>query len=274
VIDWEASLNPRPVTLALLTADDPFSLETSKGTADYAVTRGQQIVYFQQYPNGSTNLYDLVQQAKAKSPDLLVNIGHLLEAIAVAKAARDLRLDAKVAVYANADAPEFVQALGSAAEYAVTGSPWTSQARYKASYYLSGPEYVAAYRKKFRVARDPDFAAAGGTAAGLVLQAAIERAQSLEPDRVRDSLASLDLSTFYGELRFDAQHQATEKRLLVEQVQNGRMLTVAPSELAASPAIYPAPNWTARLGLPPPSPPPAKLPGTGSPSKKPGNELG
>jgi branched-chain amino acid transport system substrate-binding protein len=274
VIDWEASLSPKPVTLALLTADDPFSLETSKGTADYAATKGQQLVYFQQYPNGSTNQYDIVQQAKAKNPDLLVNIGHLLEAIAVAKAARDLRLDAKVAVYANADAPEFIQALGGAAEYAVTGSPWTSQARYKASYYLSGPGYVAAYRKKFGVARDPDFAAAGGTAAGIVLQAAIERAQSLDPDRVRDALASLDLNTFYGELRFDAQHQATEKRLLVEQVQNGRMLTVAPAELAASPAVYPAPNWTSRLGLPPPSPPPAKLPGTGSPPKKSRSELG
>ena len=74
-------LTPRPATLAILTADDASSLAITKGAIDYATSQGQQIVYFKQYKSGTTNLYDLVQQAKEKNPDIFVNSGHLLEAI-------------------------------------------------------------------------------------------------------------------------------------------------------------------------------------------------
>jgi branched-chain amino acid transport system substrate-binding protein len=268
VIDLENAVNPKIQTYALLTADDPFSLETTKATKDYAAAKGQQLVYFQQYPNGSTNLYPYVQAAKAKNPDLVVNIGHLLEAVAVAKAARDLRLDAKMFVYASGpDTPEFTQALGPAADYVVTGSPWTAQAKYKASYYLSSAEYVAAYRKKYNTQGEPVFPTADATAAGITLQAAIEHAQSLDPDRVRDALATLSIDTFYGQIKFDEHGQVTSKRLLVEQIQNGRPTTIWPPELAAAAPAYPTPTWSVRLGLPPAAPA-AKLPGTGEPPSK------
>ena len=268
LIDMEVSMNPKIVTYALLTADDPFSLETTKASREYSATKGEREVYYQQYPNGSTNLYQYVQAAKAKNPDLLINIGHLLEAVAVAKAARDLRMDAKMFVYASGpDTPEFSQALGSAADYVVTGSPWTAQAKYKASYYLSSAEYVAAYRKKFNTQGEPVFPTADATAAGVALQAAIEHAGSVDPERVRDALVNLNIDTFYGQIKFDDHGQVTSKRLLVEQIQNGKPVTVWPPELAAASPSYPTPTWSVRLGLPP-APPAAKLPGTGQPPSR------
>jgi branched-chain amino acid transport system substrate-binding protein len=267
VLDMGLGLSPKPQTMAVLSADDVVSLAIAKGASDYAASRGIQTVLFQPYPAGTTNLYPLVQQARSRNPDIFVNSGHLLEAIAAHKAAKDLRLDAKMFAYAvGPDQPEFVQTLGNSADYVVTASPWTPEARYKADYYLTSAQYVAAYEKKYKTTLAPPFPVADSSVAGVALQVAIERSQSLDPEQVRDALASLDVSTFFGRIKFDGQGQNTFKNILVTQIQNGQLTTVWPPEIAATTPTYPAPTWEARFGTPT-EPPKAKLPGTGTLSR-------
>jgi branched-chain amino acid transport system substrate-binding protein len=265
ITDMSLAMNPKPTRIAILAADDLFSQAAAKAAASFDTTAGQKLVFFQTYPASLTNFHPLVQQAEATNPDLLADVGHLLDAVAVHKAALDLQANAKLFVYAvGPDTPEFVQVLGKAADYSVAASPWTPEARYKASYYLSSAEYVAAYRKKFRTQLEPSFVVADATAAGVALEAAIEHARSLGPEKVRNALASLDINTFYGRIRFDPQGQNSYRSTLVVQVQNGQQMTVWPPELANAMPEYPTPSWAQRLGLPAP-PPKAKLPGTGEP---------
>jgi branched-chain amino acid transport system substrate-binding protein len=265
VIDWELSGTPKPATLAILTADDPSSLLIAQGTVDYATSKGIKIVANVKYPAGTTNLFAQVQQAKAAKPDIFVNSGHFLEAVAAHKAAKDLGLDAKVFSYAVGPAqPEFVQALGPVADFAVTGTPWNPQARFQADFGPTTAEFVAAFRKKYLTDQEPGFVTADGTAAGLALELAIMHANSLDPQKVRDALAGLDANTFYGRLKFDSQGQNTFHNVLVEQIQNGQLETIYPPELATAPGTYPAPTWESRFGAVA-APPKAKLPGTGAP---------
>jgi branched-chain amino acid transport system substrate-binding protein len=264
-LDWELNGTPKPTTIAILTADDDASLLITQGTVAAATQRGIKVVYLQKYPAGTTNLYPLVQQVKAKNPDLFFNSGHFLEAVAADKAAKDLALDAKVLSYGvGPQQPEFVQALGPVADYAVTATPWAAQAKYKADYGPSSAEYVAAYRQKYHAQSDPGFVTADATAAGLALELAIVHANSLSPVKVRDALAALDVNTFYGRLKFDAQGQNTFHNVLVVQVLNGQVEVVYPPELASATGKYPSPTWEARFGVAA-APPKAKLPGTGEP---------
>jgi branched-chain amino acid transport system substrate-binding protein len=264
-LDWELSQSPKPATMAILTADDDTSMLVTKGTLDYATSHGIKVVFMQKYAAGTTNLYPLVQQAKAVKPDLFFNSGHFLEAVAAQKAAKDLQFDPKLLTYSVGPAqPEFVQALGQAADFSVTASPWTAQAKYKADYGPTTAQYVAAYRQKYHVQTEPGFVTADGTAAGLALELAIKRAQSLDPKFVHDALTALDVNTFYGRLKFDAQGQNTFHNVLVEQVLNGQLQTVWPPELASAAPQYPTPTWEVRFGVAA-QPPKAKLPGTGRP---------
>ncbi|HZU18706.1 MAG TPA: hypothetical protein VFD01_19160, partial [Candidatus Dormibacteraeota bacterium] len=112
--------------------------------------------------------------------------------------------------------------------------------------------------------QEPSYVTADATAAALALGLAIQRADSLNPERVRDALASLDVNTFYGRIRFGRDGQSVGNTVLVEQIQDGHRVVVWPSQLAPATPEYPAPTWDARLG-PPPTPPRAKLPGTGHP---------
>ena len=75
---------------------------------------------------------------------------------------------------------------------------------------------------------------------------AIERAGSLDREKVRDAIARSDLMTFYGPVRFDATGKNAAKSMALYQVQGGKYRVVAPAKWANSAAIYPAPDWDAR----------------------------
>jgi branched-chain amino acid transport system substrate-binding protein len=267
IFDLAATLNPKPSTVAMLTASDSFSQEVAKGATDYAPMKGFKIVFNQQYPSGSTNLFNLLNQAKAAKPDIVVNSGHLLEALAINKAAKDLRFQAKMFVYSvGPTMPDFTQTLGRDSNFVFTGSQWTGQVKYAPQYYLTVPQYVAAYRKKFGLQDEPNYQVADGTAAGIALEKAIVNAKSLQPDKVRNALKQLDLMTFYGRIRFDAAGQNPYKPMFVEQIQSLKRQTVWPQEMANTAAAYPTPDWTVRSGVTAlVNPPAATLPKTGMP---------
>ena len=247
VLDMAATRNPRPATVAMLSADDNFSQEVAKAVIDYAPSKGLQVVYSDKYPSGSTNLSGLIANAKAKSPDILLNSGHLQEAIALNKAAKDLKLDAKIFAYSvGPSTPDFTTALAKDADYVFGGSQWTPQVKYKPSFYLSVQQYVAAYKKQFATQEEPDYHVAMSTAACLALQKAIENASSLKPDKVRDALASLDVMTFAGQLKFDSRGINTFKPMVVEQIQDGKHHTVWPADVADASPRYPTPPWSSR----------------------------
>ena len=270
VLDMAASMIPKPTTVAMLSADDSFSLEVAKSVLDYAPRVGLQVVYNQQYPSGSTNLYTQLAAAKQKNPDIVLNSGHLVEAIAMNKAAKDLRLGAKIYAYSVGPAtPDFTQALGNDANFVFCGSQWSSQVKYRPVMYLSPLEYVQAYRRKFGTKDEPAYQVADATAGGLALERAIEAANSLEVDKVRDALASLDIITFYGRIKFDQQGLNTFKPMVVQQIQDGLLATVWPAELATAKPFYPTPTWIARAGpLADSSKPAPKVPATGVPPPK------
>ena len=247
VLDMAATLKPMPTTIALLSADDNFSLEVSKGITDYAPTKGMNVVIYKKYKNGATNLGAEVQAAKAANPDIVLNSGHLQEAIAINKAAKEQKLNAKIFAYSvGPSTPDFITALGKDSDYVYGGSQWTPQVKYTPAFYLTVPQYVAAYTMKYPGLGDPDYHVAESTAACLALQRAIENAQSLDPKKVRDALAALDVMTFFGQIKFDPRGLNIYKPMVVEQIQSGAHHTVYPAEVADAQPKFPTPPWDQR----------------------------
>ena len=247
VLDMAATLNPKPATLAMLTANDNFSVEVAKAVEEYAPTKGIQVVFSKQYPAAAPDVSGLVSQAKALNPDILMNSGHLAEAIAINKSAKQLGLNAKLFAYSvGPSTPDFIQALGKDADFVTDGSQWTPQVKYKPSFYLSVSDYVKAYEQKYKTNEPPDYHVAESTAACLAFQRAIEKAGSLDAGKVRDALAGLDVMTFFGQIKFDSRGINTYKPMVVEQIQNGTHYTVFPSDVANGKLQYPTPAWSSR----------------------------
>ena len=247
VIDMAAVQNPKPTKIAILSADDAFSVDVTKAVEDYAPTKGMQLVFDQKYPNGTTNLSGLVSQAKATNPDILMNSGHLQEAIAITKAAKQLDLVAKMYAYTvGPSTPDFVSSLAKDANFVVSPSQWTPSVKSKPQFFYTNEEYVAQYRKMFNTSDDPDYHVAGGTSACLALQKAIENAGSLDPEKVRTALTKLDIQTFFGQIAFNSQGFNDKKPMVVEQIQDGKHVTVFPADIAPAKVQYPATPWAQR----------------------------
>lgn len=247
VIDLLATQEPRPHTVALLSADDRFSQEVAESVKSYAPTRGLEVVLSLQYPAGSTDVSSQVAQAAAAHPDVLINSGHLAEAVAIHRTARAQAFDARAFAYSVGPCtPEFIANLGPDADYVFAGAQWSPQVRKQPEMYLTTDQFIAAYHRRFRTLEEPAYQVAQATAAGLALGRAIENAGSTQPLAVRDALAHLDVMTFFGRLKFDARGANVSKQMVVEQIQHSRHHTVWPTDIADAAAAYPTPPWSVR----------------------------
>jgi len=85
---------------------------------------------------------------------------------------------------------------------------------------------------------------ADGTAAGVAFVKAIEAAGSTDKDKVRDAIAKLNFTSFYGVIKFDERGINVDKPMAVEQWQNGKRLTVWPADVAEAKALWPFPGWS------------------------------
>ncbi len=92
----------------------------------------------------------------------------------------------------------------------------------------------------------PDYHNAESTAACLAFQYALEAAGTLDTEKVRDALSKLDVTTFYGILKFDSRGLNVYKPMVVNQIQNGKLLTVWPRGLAEASVKWPAAPWGKR----------------------------
>src|SRR5216684_2773046 len=242
-----AETNQIPMVEANGAAQSNFSLEVANAINTYAPSQGMNVVLFKKYKNGATNLSAEVQAAKAVNADIVLNSGHLQEAIAINKAAKEQKLNAKIFAYSvGPSTPDFISALGADANFVYDGSQWTPQVKYTPAFYLSESDYVTAYKAKFPGIGDPDYHVAESTAACLALQRAIENAGSLDPKKVRDALAALDVTVFFGEIKFDPRGINIYKPMVVEQIQNGTHHTVFPADVADAQPMYPTPSWDQR----------------------------
>jgi branched-chain amino acid transport system substrate-binding protein len=141
--------------------------------------------------------------------------------------------------------PDFITALGRDANGVIGSAQWTPQERYEGIDVFRTPaNYARIYKQTY--GHQPSYQSAESTAAGLAFQYAIEKAGSIDPQKVRDALARLNITTFYGVIRFDATGANTYKPMATIQIQHGQAVTVFPRAVANAQMIYPTPPFGRR----------------------------
>ena len=129
IIDLALTLDPKPTTVAVLSADDPFSVEVADAVKTYAEQKGLTVVYYQKYPNASTDLRAPLTETKAKNPDLFLNSGHLQESLAIMQQAKELGFSPKgFAFSVGPSVPDFESTLKGDANFVMGGTPVDARA--------------------------------------------------------------------------------------------------------------------------------------------------
>jgi branched-chain amino acid transport system substrate-binding protein len=165
--------NPKPVRAAIVGANEPFSDDTAQGFRAGAEAAKLQVVHFSLFPPNA-DLAPVAQVVAAQQPDIVAVGGHdvLLVDFVKAMAATGYTPKAIIEHYGITDA-SFAKALGRQADGVMGISVWLPTASFKDDLFGSAGDYATAFQQKY--GSPPDYTAAGCSAAGRVLQAAVEK---------------------------------------------------------------------------------------------------
>ncbi len=249
IIDAVRAKDPSIKTVAILGENESFSKEVAGGAAEYAKEKGMDIVYYELYPTNAQDVSALLTAIKGKNPDLILGSGHLQDSLLIAKQAKDLGVSPKAMGFSvGPSSPEFRANLGKSADYIFGATQWTEALRYNGEDAWKTPKaFGDAFRAKHPNYKIVPYQVAESAVAVIAYQKAIEKAGTIEPTRVRDALAALDMMTFYGKIKFDARGVNIYKPMAVEQYQpDGNKYTVWPQDVAEKPPLYPMPAWDKR----------------------------
>jgi len=237
--------DPGVKTLALAYQNDIFSKGTANGVRDLADQYGWDVAVDESFPSGANDLSSVLNKVKDASPQVLVVAGHYKHAVLAVKQMKQYGVDVPMTVETvGATTSDFIQELGATGNYIYGTSQWASNAGYDGFFYGSAPDYVSRFTEKYDYS--PDYHNAAGSACILSYLNAFKQAGSTDPGDVRDALASTDMTTFFGSVKFDQNGANSGKKTVGYQWQDKQKKLVAPKSIASSDAVYPAPKWSNR----------------------------
>lgn len=240
LLDLAKGLNPAPKTVAIVGPDDLFPNITGEGAKKKAEALGFTVSYVGKYPKGATDLSAVATQMRSLSPDIILATGYVQDSILLVKSLREMQVEAKMIGLATAvGVQDFRSALGSAAEGIMGVDYWVPTLTWKDPLFGDSAGFAKAFEAKY--GKPPTFHAASGSATGVVLQLALQKAGSIDATAVRDALLSMEGETFYGPFKFDASGVNVKARLNVSQIIGGEPKVVFPVEVKQADAVYPRP---------------------------------
>ena len=228
-------------TVALINENALFPQVGIDGAAAQAKEAGLEVVYKENYPTGTKDLSSMLAAAWTKKPDVIIAGGYTADMILLARQAAELGVRPKMMAFLlGPTLPTFVSSVGPASEFLLEPIQWASNMPWKDELFgITASDYAQRFEKEFGY--KPDYHPPQSSAAMIVYHRAIEKADSLDPQKVRDAIAATDIMTFYGPVRFNEKGQNIAKRMGVIQIQNGQPVVVYPPEHKQADLVYPIP---------------------------------
>ncbi len=235
--------DPKSLKVAIAIENDDFSQDVRNGILEAAKKWGMQVVVDDKLPPDLSDMSSTLVKVKALRPEILAVSGHDKGALLAVRQVAEQHVYAPAFALTHCDSAQ-VEKLGKAAEYAICGSQWDRTLSYRDRWFGTAEEYAVRFEKEFGY--HTPYIAAESSAAVLTFADAIQRAGSLDRDKVRDAIAKADLMTFYGPIKFDSTGKNIAKSMVLYQLRDGKYLVVAPSKWANSKVVYPAPSLDKR----------------------------
>ncbi len=202
--------------IAFVYQDDPFSKAVAQATREQAKAAGLSVVLDETYGGSTTDFSPIINKVIASKADALLGGGHYADGATLARQVYEQNAGLKwVTLLVAPDSPNFAS-LGDAAVGISVPSQWMPQVTFKPDFGPTPAEFAARFTDKYKIA--PGYHAAGGYAAGLILQHAIEQAGSIDQAKVASALNAMDVTTLFGRTKFSTDPKEHGLQLAHEMV--------------------------------------------------------
>jgi branched-chain amino acid transport system substrate-binding protein len=233
------SLDPKPLKVAIFAETTDWGAELGGAWREEATARGYEIVADETYAPGSTDFSDLILAAKDGGAEVVLALPNPPDAIAIVKQMKELDFNPAItAIVRGADAVTWPENMGTDGDFVLLSAGGNPEADFPGSL-----DMVQRHLDRFGKT------AAGTTAPAYstvqILVDAIQRANSLDSNAIRDAIATTDLITVAGPITFN-EDGTGNVITVVSQYQGGQQKLIWPLDIAVVPMIYPAPAWNER----------------------------
>ena len=227
--------------VAMMHEDGNFGTTMGNHVEAFSKTMGYELVQRIPYNLRSPDLTSELAKVKAARPDLLIISGYYGDSKIIAETAAKLRIGVSAlvglanAAYSN---PKFIAENRELTEQLFDGNYWYNpqSARAKAVF--------ETYQKKFGSTMSNH--GVQGYQVTFVLKDSLERAASMDRDKIRDAIAKTNLTDqilTQDAIRFDDSGEGINATPALIQVQNGKPVVVGPARFAEAKPIFPVPKW-------------------------------
>ena len=231
-------------TVAILHENSLFGQSGSKKFAKTCEKMGLKVLMKEGYEAGAIDFKPLLVKVKDKNPDLVYMISYIMDASLLMRQSKELNFNPKLFVggAAGFTLPEFQKNAGSASDFVYSATLWTPSVPYPGA-----KEYYDKFVAKHKT--PTEYHGAEAYAGMYVLADALKRAKTLTPDGVREALATTNMMTVFGPVKFISYGKMTQQNSLptfLVQWINGKLETVWPKDVSTAKYVYPIPKWSAR----------------------------
>jgi branched-chain amino acid transport system substrate-binding protein len=227
---------------AIIGEDSLFPRQSAKGAKEWAGKLGIDIVVEENYPIKQTDFTALLQKIRGAGAEAIFSNSYFADAAAQLRQLREQNINLKLfSSTVGPGLPNFAEQLGSTAEFVLGFSQWEPL-----PHVLKHPgmkEFIDAYEKRFH--EKPNYHAGGAYGALQVTEAAIKKAGSFDSEKLRDALATIEVTNVFGRYKVDARGMNQHEGLTF-QILRGQRRIVWPEKWAETRAELPMPEWSKR----------------------------
>lgn len=237
----EKASNGQAKRIAVIWPDDVFPTASAQAVLKHAKELGLDVVYQGKYPKGSKDLTPILSQVKSAHPDALINTGYVEDQLLTVRQSKQLQMHLKFLGMLDLpfDGKGVWGQLGTSAN-GITGMNWFDPSEtFKGTFFGTSAQYGKLYESKYH--QQSNYYDAASAAAGVVLADAIQKAGSLNNDKVAQVLRSMTFKTFFGNIHFGADGLNDNGAAVVGQIQNAKLALVWPPSAASGKLQYPMP---------------------------------
>ena len=181
----------------------------------------------------------IVARLKENPPDVIYMVSYLKDGALLVKNIREAKIKSLLCGGAGGfTSQKFISAAGDSANHLLTATLWTACLKYPGT-----KEYYDQYTKKY--GSSPDYHGAEAYSALLVVADVLKRADSYNPQSIREALDNTDMLTPFGPVKFTSYEKFERQNSLptqVLQIINGEFECVWPQNLASA-SFAPPPEW-------------------------------
>ena len=224
-------------TVAVVNVQEIFPAENLEYLIPALKKEGFDIVLQKDYPRGVKDLIPLLSEVKAKNPDAFIGLTYVPDTFLTTTQIQEIGFNPKfffqlVGAAAVAYQPKF----GASVEGISTFGQWSPRAKWPGA-----KEFLDNYVAKFKV--KPDYLNSSlSYVACEIMEQAVEKAGTLNWEKVRDVIANDEFSTIYGKLKFTGLANLSQPGMIL-QWQKGEIDIIWPPEVATAKPLYPKPPW-------------------------------